>query len=128
MKEFDIWNNKKKVINTEKVVRFFHEREIWWCSLGVNVGFEQDGKGEEFQRPVLILKKFNKDSFLGVPLTTKLKEGKYYIPIIDIEDKEVRAIISQIRFFDSKRLLIRIKKLTSNELEKVKQSIKDELF
>ena len=22
----------------------FYEREIWWASLGVNIGFEQDGK------------------------------------------------------------------------------------
>ena len=38
-KNFDNWNNKKKKINEENFLDlFFHEREIWWCSLGLNKG------------------------------------------------------------------------------------------
>ena len=25
---------------------FFREKEVWWIALGVNIGFEQDGKGK----------------------------------------------------------------------------------
>ncbi len=39
---------------------YFNEREIWWAHLGVNVGYEQDGKNDNFERPVLIIKKFGK--------------------------------------------------------------------
>lgn len=45
MKDFDIWNNQKKEI--EKIDHTeitFSEREIWWVSLGKNIGDEEDGK------------------------------------------------------------------------------------
>ena len=51
----------------------FHEENLV-CHLGANVGFEQDGIGEDFLRPVLILRKFNVYMFWALPLT-KL-EGK----------------------------------------------------
>ena len=46
--------------------------------MGKNIGFEQDGKGENFVRPVVIIKGFNKNMFFGIPLSTKMKEGKFY--------------------------------------------------
>ncbi|MFA5871014.1 MAG: hypothetical protein WC842_03995 [Candidatus Paceibacterota bacterium] len=55
-KDFDSWNIQKKKINTREKVIFCNIREIWWCSLGVNIGSEEDGKNELFERPVLILK------------------------------------------------------------------------
>ena len=52
---FDIWNEVKKLTHARDDIAeiFFYEREVWWCRLGANVGFEQDGKGEHFQRPIL---------------------------------------------------------------------------
>ena len=61
--------------------RLFHEGEIWWCSIGLNVGDEVFGKGPQFTRPVLIFKKFTGSSFLGIPLTSKVKSGSWYIPV-----------------------------------------------
>jgi len=34
----------------------YHAREDWWCSFGVNVGFEQDGTDSNPERRVPILK------------------------------------------------------------------------
>ena len=45
-KNFDTWNIKKKHVNRGES-RLYTEREIWWCSLGVNIGSEQDGSGGE---------------------------------------------------------------------------------
>ncbi len=41
-KDFDKWNNQKKIINlrSNNTDFFYHEREVWWCAIGVNVGFE----------------------------------------------------------------------------------------
>ena len=25
--------------------KFYKPKEVWWCNLGINVGFEQDGSG-----------------------------------------------------------------------------------
>lgn len=65
-KDFDNWNKEKKNINTRKELIFYRQREIWWCALGINIGFEQDGSDIEYRRPVLILTKtcFSGFSFL----------------------------------------------------------------
>jgi len=122
-KDFDKWNNRKKLIHHNKEDKFYHEREVWWCSLGINVGFEQDGKGEDFSRPVLIIKGFSKNVFLCVPLTTKLKLGKFYHDI-DLGDKVIRKVIlSQIRLIDSKRLENKICTIDEKQFKSIKQKI-----
>jgi len=103
-KDFHRWTTKKEVLNDAKGTALFHEREVWWCALGANIGFEQDGGPEAFERPVVILKKFNLDACLIVPLTARPKEGKYYFPVGKIEDREAVAVLSQVRFIDRKRL------------------------
>lgn len=103
-KEFDAWNERKKKLNDRAQAVFFHEREIWFAHLGTNIGFEQDGKGENFGRPILIFRKFNNKVFWGVPLTTREKEGKFYLPIELGDGLTRRAILSQLRLFDAKRL------------------------
>ena len=48
-KDFDAWNKQKILLeNTQRNISF-HEREIWWCSLGLNIGDEQDRKNELFE-------------------------------------------------------------------------------
>ncbi len=42
-------------------------------SIGKNVGREQNGSGRDFERPVLIIKKWNNEMVWGVPLSTKQK-------------------------------------------------------
>ena len=43
-KDFDSWNDKKKYSHEEKQRSFFKDGEVWFASLGVNIGYEQDGK------------------------------------------------------------------------------------
>jgi mRNA interferase MazF len=68
-KDFNEWNRRKIIIHEDIARLFFDEREVWFCAFGVNVGFEQDGAGNLFSRPVLIFKKFNREIFWGIPLT-----------------------------------------------------------
>ncbi len=63
-KDFDSWNAKKKELHNRAGAPFFHEREIWWCSIGINIGSEQDGSDDEYSRPVLVLKGLSKETFL----------------------------------------------------------------
>jgi len=58
-KDFDCWNEIKKGIDGREKIIFCNKREIWWCSLGLNVGVEEDGKNQLFKRPVLVVKVFN---------------------------------------------------------------------
>jgi mRNA interferase MazF len=56
----------------------FEERYVWCCSLGLNVGDAEYGKGVNLRRPVLVLKKFNKRIFWGIPFATQVKDKPYY--------------------------------------------------
>ncbi len=104
-KDFNGWNNKKQKIHAEGHAPFFHEREVWWCSIGVNVGSEQDGTGLNYDRPVVVIRGFNKDLFFGVALTGKKKSGKFYFPLGQIEGREASAVLSQVRLIDARRLV-----------------------
>lgn len=57
--------------------------------MGVNIGYEEDGKNEKFERPVLILKKFNQYLILVVPLSSKIKNNKYYFEKIKNKIKNI---------------------------------------
>ena len=60
-KDFDKWNTEKKLID-QRIInkdKFFYPREVWWCSAGLNIGVESNGKNKNFERPMLIIKKFN---------------------------------------------------------------------
>ncbi len=100
----------------------FSEREIWWVSIGQNIGREIYGKGERFSRPVLVIKKFSPLHFLGIPLSTKNREGLYYFQII-LEEMVVSAAISQLRAYSSKRMMNRIgivsRGVTSEVIEQI---------
>lgn len=114
-KDFDIWNTEKKDIDKRSPQRlFFREREIWWCSLGVNIGFEQDGKNEQFERPVLILKKFNGEMVFIVPLTSIKKTGRYYHSI-QHEGNDYSLILSQSKLISTRRLLRKIRTISKTD-------------
>ena len=78
-KDFPGWHRHKERLHAQHHTPTFQEREIWWCSVGVNVGHEMDGKNQFYNRPVLIMRKFNPHIFFGVPLTTKMKQNPYYL-------------------------------------------------
>jgi dTDP-4-dehydrorhamnose reductase len=102
-KEFDLWNENKKDISFNKTVIKFQQKHIIYMKIGCNVGFEEDGKGEDFLRPVLVYKKFNNRVFLGIPLTSKEKNDKFHFEFKYKKSKKSYAILSQIRLFDIQR-------------------------
>lgn len=124
-KNFDAWNNEKKQINESRKNKYYHEREIWWCSLGINIGFEQDGTGKEYQRPVLVLRGFSSHVCLVVPLTTSPKDNPYHIPVGVIGDRLSFAITSQIRLIDTKRFINKIAVIQKSKFEKIKKAVRD---
>lgn len=122
-KDFIKWHGIKKELHEHSSEVFFHEREVWWCSLGANIGFEQDGTGEDFQRPVIILKKFNLDVGLVIPLTGREKTGKYYFAVGEVDGRKATAVISQVRFIDRKRLANKIGVVEEETFSRLTQAI-----
>jgi len=122
MNYFDEWNNLKKEINSSHPKVFFKERDIFYVSLGQNVGFEENGKGQKFSRPVIVLRKFNNMVFLCVPLTSSVKEGEFYFNFY-FNNKGNSAILSQIKLIDSNRLLSKIGMISDKDFNDMKRKI-----
>ncbi len=118
-KNFLGWFETKPKLENLTKRPLFQEREVWNCYWGCNVGFELDGKNEKYIRPVLVLKKMTHNTFLGIPLTTKLKNGSWYVKST-VQNTEGRYILSQIRVIDSKRLSHKIEQISEKEFRTVK--------
>lgn len=121
-KDFDTWNIKKKHIDKHKRILEFKEGEIWWSHFGVNVGEEAYGKGEDFRRPVIILKKITENSCIVVPTTTKMKEGKNFYKFT-ANDLERRAMLYQVKFISANRLRIKESQMSKSDFIKMKKSL-----
>ena len=120
---YDQWNTiRKRIGGSNHKPPYFKEGDIWWVSVGYNIGHEVYGKGPNFVRPVLVLRKFNRYTFVGVPLSSRLKNNPYYIEIRD-GDKRVSALISQLRVFSSQRMNNKHSEIDKDDFQKVSQSI-----
>lgn len=126
-KDFERWNDEKKKLNDRRDAPFYHQREIWWCAIGTNVGFEQDGTGEHHDRPVLILKALSAQTCLAIPLTTSAHQHPLRPVIGPVDGKEARALLSQIRVIDAKRLLRKIGYLDKERFEVIRKATRDML-
>ncbi|HNY35760.1 MAG TPA: GNAT family N-acetyltransferase [Candidatus Pacearchaeota archaeon] len=124
IKDFDGWNAKKKELDKKNKSLYYYEREIWWCSLGINIGYETDGKNDEFERPVLILKTFGNGTFWMLPLTSKIKENPYYYKCT-LEGKEETScvVLSQVKLISEKRLIRKMTMLPKEDFQKIKEEI-----
>lgn len=123
MNDFDKWNILKQNTNFFRKNKMYHAGDVWWCRLGRNIGYEQNGAGENFERPVLVIKGFNKNVCLILPLTTKRKKGKFYFDIGLVGIKVNFAILSQIRLIDTKRLVNQCGFVDENILSEIKKAI-----
>ncbi len=120
-KDFSNWHHLKQDIDTQHKPPLFREREIWWCSIGVNIGYEILGKGNNFTRPVLVIKKYSAFSFLGIPMTSQIQKANYFTYLIDCKGKPSLLLLSQIRTFDARRLNQNIEKIGKECFEEVKK-------
>lgn len=123
MKLFDEWGLEKKNLEEFGHTELeFHEREIWWCSIGINLGDEQDGKNACFERPVLVIKKFNKKIAWVLPLSTQIKDGMYYHQLFH-DGQTFVVILSQIRLISVKRVRRYIRKISQHQFKIIQNKI-----
>ena len=72
--------------------------------LRANIGYEQDGKNDNFERPVLILKKLNKNVLGGSAHQSEKRQTINIIFKLNKVGEDSFVILSQIRLISSKRL------------------------
>ena len=128
IKDFDSWCLEKKIIDS---------RDLHFCRTRNLVVFnwhqcrvESDGKHELFERPVLVVRKFNRRLFWGVPLTTSTKARPHIVNLSfrgrrDKVPKERRFVLQQMRSFDALRLNRRMGKLSQSHFDLIKTGLKD---
>jgi mRNA interferase MazF len=66
---------------------------------------------------------FSKNVCLIVPLTTKMKKGKFYYEVGTIEKNQNFAILSQVKLIDTKRLSNKIHYVDKKTLAQIKKAI-----
>ena len=131
---FDKWNELKKSINKSTKPKSPHKGKIYWISIGQNVGCETYGKGKDFARPVLVLSKIQIgyiDSFVGVPLSSKIKnkKGFMYYKFTDSKGNKQVALLAQIRVFDSKRILNPLDaEIKNDDFDQIKERLKQDIL
>ncbi len=113
---FDSWNQKKQHIHFNLKELPCLEGEVWWSSLGLNIGTEQNGKSDYYERPVLILYRVNQYTVWSVPLSSKIKTDKYRFSLFTLP---AQAVLSQIRTISTKRLMRKITKISDEELNSI---------
>ncbi len=131
LEEFDNWNIVKKRTQITNNDVGFKERDIYWLRLGKNIGSEEYGKGNEYQRPVVIIKKLTSELFFGIPLSSVLKSGSYFYTF-SYQDKKGKirtncAMILQLKAFDKKRLMGRIGMMQKKDFKNMHEKVR-ELF
>lgn len=121
------WMRLKLKINLSERKVFPRRKEIWWVSLGKNIGVEIDGKHSSFERPVLVINAFGIDSFLVVSLTSQPKIGKYYFDYINNDNQKRVINLSQLRTVSCLRFIRKIEVIDDNNFQIVIDKIKNYL-
>lgn len=127
MKDFDSWNKIKKNLHQRELKIFCNAREIWWCSLGLNVGSEEDGKNQLFERPVLVIKVFNQEMLRVAPLTSKVKDDRNHVGV-SYTARTGSVILSQTKTISSRRLSRKLCRLDKKQFAKVAERLKENML
>lgn len=123
-RDYDLWNIEKQFVQERYRVPHCKVREVWWCSLGINIGDEENGKGDLFDRPVLIYEKFGQNLFLCIPVSSHARpDGRFYLQV-NIRGSVQSLLLSHLRTVDFKRLSRKIGKLSVEDFQKTKQAIR----
>lgn len=121
-KRFPEWMDLKKTLHEKSISPpHVNEGDIWWMSVGENIGSEINGKSKLFSRPVIILKKLSYGSYFVIPTTSQARKGSWYVnfpksPLIRT------ACLHQARSIDYRRLSSRLGELYQFEFKKLKEA------
>ncbi|MCX6719082.1 MAG: type II toxin-antitoxin system PemK/MazF family toxin [Candidatus Taylorbacteria bacterium] len=113
------WMKLKSKIDLFEAIHFPRKKEIWWISFGQNVGVEINGKNNRFERPALVLKVFNADSFLVAPITSKIKSGQYLFGFMSPSGEKQTVNLSQFRTVSVKRFIRKIGVITDSDFNQI---------
>lgn len=122
LKRFFEWIELKKKLHFKAFPPpYVNEKDIWWVSLGENVGFEINGKSSLFSRPVIVLKKLSHGFYFVIPTTTQPKKGSWYVDYSQ-HGRIVTACLHQARAIDYRRFSSKISELHDRDFIRIKRA------
>ena len=123
-KQFDDWNTlKKKLQETKRDVRF-KEGDIWWVSIGQNIKSESYWKGENYRRPIVVLRKLSKDTCICIPLSSQKKTGTWFCEYRN-QWQDATALLYQIKMIHTNRFQRRIWYMDDSDFLNIKKRLKN---
>lgn len=121
-KKFLEWIGLKKILHFKAPPPpYVNEGDVWWASLGENVGAEINGKSHLFTRPVIIFKKLAHGFYFVIPTTTQHRKGSWYVGFPQ-HSHIVTACLHQARTIDYRRLYSKLSELYDHDFVRVKKS------
>jgi len=122
---YDEWNRLKKKLSKKKEKIKFTQGNIYFMSVGHNIGGEAYGHDKLFLRPVLVYKKLSSDTFIGIPLTSKQKEGNYFFTFRYTKKTLSTALLNQMKVFDIKRTAYYDGYINVKDFTKLRDQVKE---
>jgi len=125
---YNEWNEIKKKTQKGHRKLGIKPRDIFWVKIGQNIGSEEYGKGKDFARPVIIIRKLTHDLFLGIPITSSIKNNDYFHSFQFTHKSNGithnSAMILQVRTFSMKRVLSKIGVISKEDFKQVVEKSK----
>lgn len=120
VKRFIEWIRLKKKLHVNSFyIPHVCENQIWWASIGENIGYEINGKSMLFTRPVIIFKKLTRGFYFVIPTSTQDKNGSWYVGFKH-KGRFMVACLHQARTIDYRRLSTLIGEIDSSDAERIK--------
>lgn len=124
MKRFLEWIRVKERLDRQQhEPPLVSEGDLWWISIGMNVGSEIYGKDSLFSRPAIIYKKFSHGFYFVIPTTTTPRKGSWYVPFNHQERYEV-ACLHQARAIDHRRLSTKLGTIDEADFARIKEGFR----
>ncbi len=125
LKKFLEWIGlKQKLHSSLQCPPLLSEGEVWWASLGENIGFEINGKSKDFTRPVLIFRKLSRQFYFVIPLTTQMHIGSWYVNYKQ-GGRDATACLHQARSIDFRRLHRRVGELDQMDFRRIQNGFQE---
>lgn len=126
LKLFTSWAKEKNILHNKMKHTVFspRPREIVYAKMGVNIGFEADGK-KDFLRPVIVLAKIGSLYWIA-PLTSQFKQNPFHYKMESVRFKNVEhsvIMLSQARIVDGKRFLYKIGEVNEKEFLEIQKEM-----
>ena len=119
---FNRWNTKKQETHKKEISPQFYDGEIWWVAFGQNIATEIYGKGDDFLRPAIVVRKVFGDAGIVIPITSQKKKGSYYFEFENKKGEKQYAILHQIKSIDAKRLHHRFGEMKQADFQKLQKA------